>query len=268
MNEKTTQGQSRATIDKERRIGSLLKISMQIAASKFGGGRWNYFHFDANAGSGWNEVVDVPGSPRVFWDLADRHLANMPFHAFFAERSASRAHALLRAVPGRPPQRSGSYVFARDNEEVLAVFAQFIRDHDRPAYAVGTVIVDPNGWFYRNSHSEGAPVTGLYEFAKEFPKIDIALNLNARTYRLQRGDGQCVQGPEEVMRGLGKAHWLVSHATYGGNNYFLAIGRNTVTGDHKALGMYDLKSEQGRYIINLVEGRRQRTLFDAFDAAI
>jgi hypothetical protein len=262
MTEKTTQGQSRATIDKERRIGSLLSISMQVAASKFSGGRWNYFHFDANAGSGWNEVVDAPGSPRVFWDLADRHLANMPFHAFFAERSLSRAHALLRAVPDLP-QGSGSYVFARDNQEVLAVFAQFIRDHDRPAHAVGTLIVDPNGWFYRNSHGEGAPVTGLYEFANEFPKIDIALNLNARTYRLQRGDGQCVQGPEEIMQQFRKEHWLVSYANYGGNTYFLAVGRNKIRGEHKALGMYALESEQGRYIINLIEGRRQGTLFDA-----
>lgn len=261
------QGQSRATIDKERRIGSLLSISMQVAASKFGGGRWNYFHLDANAGSGWNETIDVPGSPRVFWDLAVRYLANMPFHAFFAERDLTRAHALLRAVPD-PPRRSGSYVFARDNEQVLAVFAQFIRDHDRPSFAVGSVIIDPNGWFYRGQNGEGAPVAALCEFAKEFPRIDIAMNLNARTYRLQRGAGHDVQGPEEIFRRLGKENWLVSCANYGGNTYFLAVGRNRVKGEHKALGMYALESEQGRYIINLVEGRRQGNLFDGVDTAI
>jgi len=258
-----SQGQSRATIDKERRIGSLLSISMRIAGSKFGGGRYSYFHLDANAGSGWNDEVDVPGSPTVFWDLAEAYLSDfdMPFSAFLAERHPGRAAALLKRSE---LYAHCSFVFPRDNEEVLAVFAQFIRERDRPDFAVGTVLLDPNGWGYRSKDGEGAPVTALIEFAKEFPRIDIAMNLNARIYRLQRAQGHLgLLEPEALMHALGKDHWLVSYAHYGGNDYLLAVGRNVSTGDHIALGMYTLASQQGRHIINLVEGRRQGSLFDA-----
>ena len=77
------QGQSAITIDKERRIGAALSISMRIAEKKFGGGNFRYWHFDANAGSGWNETVNVPGSPIVFWRNAETILKGMRPRPFF-----------------------------------------------------------------------------------------------------------------------------------------------------------------------------------------
>ena len=246
------QGQSRATIDKERRIGSALAIGMRITADKFGGKGFNYFHFDANAGSGWNDLVNVPGSPRVFWALADQYLTTLPFFGFFAEQNNLRAQTLLTAIP--PAYLRNSFVFARDNEQVLDVFAQFIRQRDRPQYAIGSIIVDPDGWFYRSAKGQGAPVNGLQRFSREFPRIDIILNLNGRTYRLQKPHGHAVLSPCQVLASLNKTYWLVGYTHYGGSSFLLASGRNTRTSDHKAIGMYTLNSAEGQRIINVIEG--------------
>jgi hypothetical protein len=254
-------GQSRATIDKERRIGALLATNMRIIGRRFGGSRFRYFHFDANAGSGWNDLIDVPGSPRVFWDLADQYLQNMPFRAFFAEIIKSRTMALLQAIP--PAYKHCSFVFPSDNEEVLQVFAECIRRYERPDKAMGSILIDPNGWFYRNAKGEGPPLAGLRDFANEFPRIDIALNINSRTYQLQHASGHNVQSPEDVLQSLNKNHWLVSEATYGHSRFLLAVGRNFNTGSHRGLGMHALDSAEGRYIMNRAEGGRQGGLFDA-----
>jgi hypothetical protein len=257
-----SQGQSRATIDKERRIGLMLAVTMRIVHAKFARSRFCYFHCDANAGSGRNEMIGVPGSPVVFWELAAQYLPNMRFAAFFAEIEASRAVTLQRAVP--QPYQHCSFVLPGDNDEVLEVFAEFIRrSGERPDMAMGTVLVDPNGWFYRDANGRGAPVNRLCAFAKEFPRIDLALNLNARTYRLQRGRGHSVPSTEEVMLSLGKQHWLVAEANYGGSHFLLLVGRNKATSGHRALGMHPLDSDAGRYIVNRAEGRRQGDLFGA-----
>jgi hypothetical protein len=254
------QGQSAVTLDKERRLASMLSISMRIANRKFGGKRWTYFHFDANAGCGWNAEVDVPGSPLVFWTLAEQHLTDMPIVAFFAEHNAALAAYLLRRLPARFADRS--FIFKHDNETVLDVFAEYIRRRERAAYAVGSIIVDPNGWFYRSAKGEGAPVDGLRRFAREFPRIDIALNLNARSYRLLLANGQQVEPPRAIMRAL-KAHWLVGRTQHGGNEYLLAFGRNMAAGGHAAVGMHRLDSPAGHAIVNRVEGGRQGDFVNA-----
>lgn len=252
------QGQSQATIDKERRIGAALAVTMKIVAAKFGSSRYNYFHLDCNAGSGWNEEVNVPGSPAVFWRLAAQYLPNMPLKAFFAEIDSTRAAALLRAVP--TAHQHCSFIFPHDNAEVIEVFAEFIRSsRERAQHVMGSILIDPNGYFYRG----GVPVEGLRQFVREFPKIDLILNLNSRTYQLQRGKGHNVQSPREILQSLGKKFWLVGEARPGGHRFLLAVGRNFDPGEHRAVGLYDWNSEEGRYILNSAEGRRQGSLFDA-----
>lgn len=254
-------GQSEATIDKERRLGSALTIGMRVAAAKFNGKGFSYFHFDANAGSGWNDLFNVPGSPAVFWSLASQYLPNMRTYGFFAEIECSRARQLVTATP--EIYAKNTFVFARDNEQVLEVFIEFIRQSgERPEFAVGSIICDPNGWLYRNARGEGAPIMGLRRLSIICPRIDIILNLNARTYRLQKASGHRVDSPREVLHSLNKSHWLVSRTHRGRDEFFLAVGRNFPTGNHAALGMHTLESEQGRHVLTLIEGQRQRGLFD------
>jgi hypothetical protein len=254
-------GQSiEATIDKERCLGAALSMSMKIANAKFGGRGFSYWHFDANAGSGHNDLVDVPGSPIVFHITADACVTGMRRCAFFCDLNV----AALKELYDRrltTEWKTNSYLIPGDNEESLDVFAEVIRQSgEKPQYVIGSVLIDPNGWFYRNGAGRGAPVDSLIRFARTFPRIDIVLNLNARTYRLQRGSGHKVLPPRAVLASLAKAFWLVRCTHHGANDWLLAVGRNMETGDHKKLGFWKLESAEGEAIINKVEGGRQSEL--------
>ena len=251
-------GQSvEATIDKERCLSAALTMSANIANAKFAGRDFSYWHFDANAGSGHNDLVDVPGSPVVFHVVADACLSGMQRRAFFCDLNVA-ALADLQARRLTVVWKKAFHLIPGDNEEGLEVFARdILQSRERPQYAIGSVIVDPNGWFYRNAQGYGAPVNNLIQFAATFLRIDIILNLNARTYRMQRAHDHRVLPPREVFRALKKEHWLVRWTHHGGNDWLLAVGRNTITGDHKKLGFFRLESPEGEEIINRVEGGRQ-----------
>jgi len=253
-------GQSiEATIDKERCLGAALTIGMKIANARFSGRGFPYWHLDANAGSGHNDLVDVPGSPIVFHVAADACLTGMQRHAFFCDINRSALEHLHSRLKHWRPM---SYLLPGDNEEALKVFAETIRQSgDSPQYAIGSIIVDPNGYWYRNKKGEGVPSVGLPLFAAEFPRIDIVLNLNAREYRLQRGARQIVMPPRDVLASLHKRHWLVRRTRFGsGNDWLLAIGRNVETGDHRAMGFHKLDSDLGHDVMTRVEGQRQGDL--------
>jgi hypothetical protein len=249
MPSRIRQGQSIATVDKERRIAAAMSVSMRIANNVFGGKGYRYWHFDANAGNGWNHEVGVPGSPVVFWHVAETCLRRMEPAPFFCDRDAM-AIEQLRARLGHIPAGAGSILLPGDNEDGLGVFADSIRISEKPHYAVGSLIIDPNGYYYRSAKGIGAPVAGLQWFVREFPRIDIILNLNMRTFHLQRGAGHAVATPASVLASLNRKHWLVSQAG-GQSRHLLAVGRNMATGDHKALGLYDIDSDAGRKILNV-----------------
>jgi hypothetical protein len=252
------QGQSAATLDKERCLGSALTIGMNVGdRPKFSGRGFSYWHFDANAGSGWNDLAGVDGSPVVFHRVPDQHLRILKREAFFCDINV----AALRELSGRLGDWPG-YLFPDDNEDALTVFAERIRQVERPEFAVGSIIVDPNGYWFRNAKGEGAPVKSLTRFAAVFPCIDIVLNLNVRTYKLQRAQGQDVRSPIEVLESLRKKYWLVRRTQAGGDQFLLAVGRNIPTGDHKRLGFHKLDSDEGRHIMTIAHGKRQGGLFD------
>jgi hypothetical protein len=256
------QGQSDATFDKERRIASALAIGMKIvnATAKRIGRNFKFWHFDANSGSGWNKEVDVAGSPVVFHKMADLHLTNIERKAFFCDIDEASLKKLKTIIDRDEQYAKTSFLIPGDNEEVLQVFARMVRRAENPQYALGCVLVDPNGYWYRNAKGIGAPVSSLLEFSQEFPRIDIVLNLNTRTYKLQKSQGHNVLPPQDVFSSLRKSCWLVGRTQYSGSEFILAVGRNTSTGSHAAIGMYKLESEEGRFILQMAEGHRQSTL--------
>lgn len=252
------QGQSLATIDKERRIGAALSIGMRIASRAFGGKGFRFWHLDANSGSGWNDMVNVPGSPLVFWQVARTCLAGMEPAPFFCDIDLAAMQELRRRLAD---DRDKLILLPGDNQEAIEVFAELIRRSERPRFAVGSLLIDPNGYFYRDRFGKGAPVEAAKWFSREFPRIDLILNLNTFTYQAQNGVGHAVEPPREVLRSLGKAHWLVGRRQVGsGHRFLLAVGRNTPTADHRALGMYRLESPEGQFIMNQAEGKRQHDL--------
>lgn len=254
----STQGQSLLTLDKIRGIGSALAIGMKTVARKFG---WApYHHADTNAGSGMNEQVSeivgypVPGSPLVAVHAADAS-GLKKFRAMFCEMDPARAKTLANVhLAGR----ANCHVHCGDNAEFVEVFAESIRQSgDKPQYALGSIIVDPNGWFTRNRNKSGVPVRQLLAFTAEFPRVDVVMNLNVRTYQMMRGQSS-VMTPQEIMAALRKDHWLVSAPrSVGGDKFMLMIGRNMATGDHKRLGLFRAETEDGRAALLKAEPGRQ-----------
>jgi hypothetical protein len=246
------------TVDKERAIWSAISISLQVgSARKLRDRGFTFWFLDANAGSGHNDFANVPGSPVVFHLAADRWLRGLRRCAFLCDINRD---AITHLSDRLGAWSSSSILLPYDNEEVLEVFAERIRSCENPRFAVGCIIADPNGYWYRNARGEGPPIKGLVKFASEFPRIDIVLNLNARAYRLQRGQGHGVLPPLEVLASLKKKYWLVRYTKHRGDHWLLAVGRNFETDPHSSLGFHRLDSEAGRAIMMLVEGGRQGDL--------
>jgi hypothetical protein len=265
------QGQSAVTFDKERRIASAVSIGMRIASAAFPDRGYRFWHFDANSGSGWNDKSAeeggigerVPGSPLVFWKVAKACLAGMEPYPWFCDIEPSAIRQLQTNLAKEPDVYGESILQCGDNEEELTRFAETIRrSSENPRHAVGSVLVDPNGYFYRSSKGSGAPVNVLPGFCQEFRKIDVILNMNIRAYRLQSApqNKEFMKGlmtPTEVLASLDKKHWLVAWAGRDNARFLLAVGRNFPTGDHAKIGLHDAKSDTGRYILNMATGGRQ-----------
>lgn len=257
MSENNSQGQSTATIDKERRIGIALAIAMKIAEGSPGGKQgFPFWFFDANAGSGMNEEFKVPGSPLVAWQTARRHLRNMPFIPFFCDIDRLRlveCHGHLNRMDA-----GASVLMPYDNEEALLVFGQCIlASGDRPEYAMGTVLIDPNNGYYRNKNSLGPPVVALEWFVRTFPRVDLVLNINVRSHQRLRGAGISAPLIAELLPSLGKEHWLVGRARPHGSEFVLAVGRNVSTNDAPRGGLFHATSDIGRQIIAAADGTGQ-----------
>jgi hypothetical protein len=146
---------------------------------------------------------------------------------------------------------------------ILIPLRQLHPHPDNPRYAVGTLLIDPNSWFYRALDGEGVPVGQIIAFCREFPRVDVVLNLNARFRRMAKGRPALfpgVLGVLEIFEALGREHWLVKRTHAGGCSFLLAVGRNVQTGDHKKLALHLLESQEGEHVMRLVEGERQGTL--------
>lgn len=253
-------GQSLATIDKERRIGAALSVGMRIASAKFAGKGYRFWHFDANSGSGWNKTVGVPGSPLVFWQVARGCLRGLRPAPFFCDIDLPAMAELKKRLDS---EGAHSVLLPGDNQEAIEVFAEVIRrSGERSKFVVGSLLIDPNGYFYRDANGFGAPVESIEWFTREFPRIDLILNLNVRTYQLQRAQRHAVRSPRQLLGALNKTHWLVGRAYVGHARFLLAVGRNMDAGDHRAIGLHWLESPEGQWIMNVAEGSRQDELPD------
>ncbi len=225
------QGQSLSTIDKERQIGAMFAMNLQIVRQACPGEK--YFHLDLNAGSGWNWRFQVPGSPVVFVEAAERILGHR-WEAWFYEIDSGRAtelEARLRGVPG-------CHVLAEDNCGFLKATARF------PRNALGSVLVDPNGWLYRKRNGDGCPVPEMAQFFAEHRRIDFLANLNRRTYRMMAGARnkglatyRDFHSESEFLKLFSKRYGLITKGSSNGHSEFMrVILRNVRTNDYRAWG--------------------------------
>ena len=254
-NAPSTQGQGSGTEFKERGIKAALTVSLKIAA-KPSLSMFRYWHIDLNSGCGFNEKANCFGSPVAFIDAAQEN-GREDYAAFFVDMDGGAIQKLEKNVL---KDNARCFSFIGDNKEALPIIAQYIKNSgDNPQYAHGSILVDPNGYFGKET-----PHEQLIEFSKEFPRIDIILNLNTRQHTLfsanirkeRKGWTKEKFNPSlsEIPMIFNKSYWLIRGEIGSGDKFVLMVGRNIKAGDHKALGFCHLDSETGQRIVNKVEG--------------
>src|SRR5262249_15186317 len=116
------QGQGDNTRRKEDGFGAIFHTSLDISK---GARRYPYWHIDLNAGSGFNEKAQCPGSPVVFMQEAAR--AARWVRAYFTDLNAEAAQALRQRLAGMPLSAGGeALVFCEDNSAFLERVADMI----------------------------------------------------------------------------------------------------------------------------------------------
>ena len=250
------QGQGPTTEFKLRGIQSAISVTMRVATG-LQQARFPYWHIDLNSGSGINARAGCIGSPLAFLQAADTLKPN--YRATFCDIRADAIRELKERVGANPRCEC----HCGNNRDVLPIVADRIRRAERnPHFAMGTVICDPNGYFYGGQ----VPANAMAAFCREFPRIDVILNLNVRTRRLIRGcvekrragweDVKCL-ALDEIPSFLNRKHWLIRNLiSKGGDQFVLMIGRNYRLGDHRAMGFHHMESKQGQSILAAVEGCR------------
>jgi hypothetical protein len=250
-----TQGQGPTTEEKLRGIQAALTVSLRLSLAN-NVARYNYWHADLNSGSGHNQIANCLGSPIAFLNAADA-VGRQRYTAIFCDKDLGRITELQARIGANKRAECVNW----DNHELLPVLAERIeRSGDRPQFAMGSVLIDPNGYFDEKS----VPHVELAEFAGRFPRMDLVFNLNIRTYQL--GNGHVANGlgkwatkfwpsPKDFPDIFHRPHWLISTIKgKGGDRFCLFIGRTLRAGDHAALGIYRMESEMGQQILKSIDG--------------
>lgn len=249
------QGQSDATKHKNRGFASAFAINLTICRK--GKSEWHrtrpYFHFDLNAGSGWNHEVNQPrgvmGSPLAF--LAAAESANKPeFVAHFVEQDDARGKALAKRPKILGDRRC--FVHIGDNADfVPAIPAIVRRNGEKTEYARGSILIDPNG-------PTGAPWDEVAAVSMICPRLDLFINWSGTAMkRLPDGHEKRLE-VDDLPTLFHKEAWLV-RIPHGPWQWSLLLGRNYRTGDHKAAGFMHWDSAEGAaYIEKLKLTGRER----------
>jgi hypothetical protein len=231
------QGQSDTTEAKERGLGAAFSTNLRIFGSRFDNNpRAIYMHFDLNCGSGTNEEVGCDGSPIAFLHAA-RRTEVQRFMASFVDRDTKAVKELLAHTDVAGDDRC--FVHHGDNAEYIDAIPDIISGRrERPEWAIGSVLCDPNG--------TDIPVQKLAQLATSCPRLDVFLNWNSAAYKRQRGSKGTLA---EAVGAIGKKHWLI-RAPLGIHQFTVLIGRNVAVNDHKSEGFYHLNSERGQEIFD------------------
>lgn len=236
------QGQGEFTTElKQRGLGYAFKVNTTVI-SKWAWAR--YFHFDLNAGSGFNEQIGVIGSPITFIN-AMRDSGVNKYHASFVDCEKDAVDSLLPRVS----QNDRCFVHHGDNAAFVSMIPGIISHYgEKPDKAIGTVLCDPNGY--------QVPVSELQWLNESCPKIDVVIHWNATANKRARyGVFPAHENLSQVMRLIGKQHWLIREPA-SMHQFTLVIGRNMKSGDYRAQGFHHLDSPAGLDILRRCDLKR------------
>lgn len=252
-----TQGQNKeGTRRKEDGFEAIFTISLSISKA-LTVANYPYWHIDLFAGSGYNHDAFCDGSPMVFLRQACK--ANRPIRAYFCDAVASAIDELTRRISAQRDHAKQAMSIIEtqcilaDNKTLLPLVIDTIRRREkRPACAIGTLLVDPNG-----PKAVSEILDYLQEFARSFPRIDLILNINL--WALKRCLGHKRNGKagfawaytiNELLEKLPRNHWMIRNpSTHKGHPFTVMIGRDLKTSSNQFKDFHDVKSPIGRKIV-------------------
>lgn len=238
------QGQGRHTANKIAGIGALLTQNMSVVRRAIGSS--SYFHFDLNAGSGFNDIADCIGSPLAFRQSAMK--AGMDHaYCFCCECDVDAAILLQR----RTHDDSRTFVTIGRNQDFVEEIPDIIRSYGvEPRAAFGSVLIDPN-----DHRRDAIPYDGLRLLADRCPRIDTIFHFpQLAMKRIMAGiaKGTCPESAAEdcldvddLPEVIGKRHlWIRQSPELG--NFAIVVGRNTDNvNDDKKTGLARWESDFG-----------------------
>jgi hypothetical protein len=241
------QGQSDYTRWKIRGlVAAAVGISARIHAAKFGR-KYPFWLFDLYAGSGYNEEADCLGSPIAMYEEAQRLGVAPILHA--VEVDAQRIAALSARPQIRERLARDVWLHHGSNSGFWALALELVRAKERPQYAHGLALFDPN-----NSDIDQALLAG---FSRALPCVDIVINYSGSSVKRASAVGAQRESLNALLDAAEKKHWLIRRPM-GPQQWSLIVGRNVQTGDYRAMGFEHLDSAAGRDIVQtLVLTRKQ-----------
>lgn len=217
-----------------------------MAVVKHAIGSPTYFHFDLNAGCGFNEIAGCIGSPLAFREAAVK--AGMPNAlCFCCELDTDAAIELQRRT------ELDRYTFATQgrNQDFIEMIPEIIRQHGQdPSTAFGSILVDPN-----DHRRDAIPYDGLRLLAQECPRIDVLfhfpqLAMKRVTFAVAKGTlgewaAEDCFDVDDLPQVIGKRHlWIKQTPDLG--NFAIVVGRNTDNvNDDRRTGLARWDSERG-----------------------
>lgn len=228
----TDQGQSEFTKGKQEALREILGRHMSICEAIYAKRqRWvnpDYLYFDIYAGCGWNEDVDVIGSPLVFMEEVAGRRFN--YHAGFIEKDGAAYGKLQQRLAGEPR----AHAFWGENAEKLPML---LERWNAKRWTYGMIYADPNG----------CPPFDLLADVSQDPRceqIDILIYASATSIKRARG----AWGKDNLDAGrskIAKKHWLIQEPR-GQPQWTFLLGTNwDGYSGHAKIKMHTLKSQEG-----------------------
>ena len=252
------QGQSRHTVNKIAALEAF--FTQNIAMVRHAIRSPDYFHFDLNAGCGFNELAGCIGSPLAFRSASVK--AGMPeAWCFCCELDFDAARQLQTTTEH---DINTLVTFGRNQdfvEQIPDIISQYGAD---PRTAYGSILIDPN-----DHRRDAIPYHGLRLLADQCPKIDVLfhfpqLAMKRVTFAVAKGTlsesaAEDCFDIDELPQVIGKRHlWIKQTPDLG--NFAIVVGRNTDNvNDDKRTGLARWNSETGLWY-------RERCKFKVEDA--
>lgn len=244
------QGQSKATPAKQALLAGFISAHTNAAQAIQQKHAWAgpYCYIETNAGSGWNDDVDVIGSPLVaLRALQARN--ELRYQCTFIEKHKPSAELLAKRIEAEGGD--ASMVINGDHCKVLP-------EIEIPDAAFGLVYADPN----KLTDSPEEALRTFYS-KKSTSRLDLLFNLDAHMRRRvvagqkKAGTPGSYDDLRRLMRRVGKSYWWIREPyVCAGAKWTFLFGSNYPDLKIKGLGKTDLP-------LFPVEGRQgQRILAD------